>query len=92
MVSFDLRQIPAAAVFVAIAAASIVSASSVKTTACNGQTYTYQELAGYGYFPSYAVDRYGDTMSFGSSIALDKATWTRKANNVYEGILYSLPG
>ena len=75
--------------FIAVVA-GLVNAS-VKTTVCNGQSYVYQEFAGYGYVPGDARDRFGDSMSFGSSIALDKTTWSR-AGNVYQGIMYALPG
>ena len=51
-------------VFIAVAAG--LTNASVKKTVCNGQSYVYQELAGYGYMPSDARDRYGDSMSFDS--------------------------
>jgi hypothetical protein len=87
-----LRYLP-----IVLAAASNVNAapatksSAVNTTVCNGQTYVYEELAGYGYLPSDFRDRFGDSVSLGSSIALDKSTWSQKGN-VYEGIIYALPG
>jgi hypothetical protein len=34
----------------------------VNQTTCNGQTYTYEELAGYGFLPSDARDKFGDTI------------------------------
>ncbi|PCG97039.1 Hypothetical protein PENO1_065180 [Penicillium occitanis (nom. inval.)] len=86
-----LRYLP-----IVLAAASNVNAapatksSAVNTTVCNGQTYVYEELAGYGYLPSDFRDRFGDSVSLGSSIALDKSTWSQKGN-VYEGIIYALP-
>lgn len=64
---------------------------AVKSTICNGHTYVYEEMAGYGFLASDERDRYGDSMSLGSSIALDRKTWSQKGN-VYEGILYGLPG
>lgn len=74
-----------------VTAAPSKTTSAVNTTVCNGQTYVYEELAGYGYLASDKRDRYGDSMSLGSSIALDRKTWSRRGN-VYEGILYGLPG
>jgi hypothetical protein len=82
---------------VVAAASSVVNAapatktSSVNTTVCNGQTYVYEELAGYGYLASDFRDRFGDSVSLGSSIAIDKSTWSQKGN-VYEGVMYALPG
>ena len=79
------------------AASSVVNAapatksSPVNTTVCNGQTYVYEELAGYGYLASDFRDRFGDSVSLGSSIAIDKSTWSQKGN-VYEGVMYALPG
>lgn len=50
------------------------STSVVNTTTCNGKTYVYNELAGYGAIPSNARDKFGDTIGgIGSSIAIDKA-------------------
>jgi hypothetical protein len=82
---------------VLVAASSVVNAapatksSAVNTTVCNGQTYVYEELAGYGYLASDFRDRFGDSVSLGSSIAIDKSTWSQKGN-VYEGVMYALPG
>ena len=68
-----------------------VAATSVNSTDCNGKTYVYQEFAGYGYIPSNARDKYGDTIGgIGSSIAIDKSSWQRKGSS-YEGTLYVLP-
>lgn len=72
-------------------AAGAGASSAVNTTVCNGQKYVYQELAGYGFLPSDARDRFGDSMSLGSAIALDRKTWSRRGDT-YEGILYALPG
>ena len=67
----------------------------VSETTCNSKVYTYEELSGYGFVPSDARDKFGDTIGgFGSAIALDKRSWkkTRKGNqDTYEGILYGLP-
>ena len=65
--------------------------SAVNATACNGKTYVYEELVGYGYLPSNARDKTGDTLGgTGSSIAINKKTWRREGKN-YEGLLYALP-
>lgn len=66
--------------------------SAVNTTTCGGQTYVYQELAGYGFVPGNARDKFGDTLGgIGSSIAIDKNTWKKKGQS-YSGILWALPG
>ncbi len=81
-----------------IAAASVIGSSLqpradfVNRTTCNGKTYTYQELAGYGFVPSNAVDKFGDNLGgLGSAIALDRSTWKKISPGSYEGILWTLP-
>lgn len=70
---------------------STSSTPAVNTTTCNGETYIYEELAGFGYIPSDARDQTGDTIGgIGSSIAIDPNTWVRVGNS-YTGILYALP-
>ena len=67
------------------------NASAVNTTTCNGETYVYEKLGGYGYIPSNARDKYGDTIGgIGSSIAIDQKTWRRDGKS-YKGLLYALP-
>lgn len=62
----------------------------VNTTTCNGQTYSYLGLAGYGFTPSNARDKFGDTAGgIGSSAAFQ--SWTRLENGSYAGLLYALP-
>lgn len=67
------------------------TSSVVNQTTCNGKTYTYEALAGYGFIPSDARDKFGDTIGgIGSSIALDLKTW-KKHGKSYTGILWALP-
>ena len=67
----------------------------VKQTTCAGKTYTYESLAGYGFIPSDARDKFGDTIGgIGSSIAIDRKSWRKsksKKSAQYTGILYTLP-
>lgn len=87
-----LCQLVSAAVTPAVRAAS--SGPAVDTATCNGKKYVYEELAGFGLFPSDARDKFGDTIGgFGSAIALDKASWKRKTGTAegYDAILYGLP-
>ena len=68
------------------------SSDYVNQTTCNGQIYTYNQLAGYGFIPSNARDKFGDTIGgIGSSIAIDKSTWRKRRNGSYTGILWALP-
>jgi hypothetical protein len=60
----------------------------VYSTNCNGKPYVYNELAGYGFVPGNAVDKYGDTISIGSSISITE--WSKK-NGVFSGTLWGLP-
>lgn len=67
------------------------NASAVNTTTCNGQTYVYEELAGYGKIASNARDKAGDTLGgIGSSIAIDARSW-RRLGKSYTGLLYAVP-
>jgi hypothetical protein len=66
----------------------------VNVTKCNGKTYTYIALAGYGKLASDARDKFGDTIGgIGSAIALDKKSWKSKKGKkeAYTGIVYGLP-
>ncbi|MCJ1354055.1 MAG: hypothetical protein MMC33_004042 [Icmadophila ericetorum] len=64
----------------------------VNQTTCNGNTYAYNQLAGYGFVPSNARDKFGDTMGgFGSAIAFDESSWQKTKNGSYTGILWVLP-
>ncbi|KAK6196757.1 hypothetical protein LQW54_011213 [Pestalotiopsis sp. IQ-011] len=64
----------------------------VNSTTCNGKTYVYQELAGYGFVASDARDKYGDTLGgLGSAIHIDQTSWRRTCNGTYTGTLWSLP-
>ncbi|KAI1610226.1 3-phytase [Exophiala viscosa] len=66
--------------------------SAVNTTTCNGQTFVYEQLAGYGFLPSDFRDKFGDTAGgFGSSATFDPKSWTVNAAGVYSGILYAIP-
>lgn len=83
----------------AVCNAAVVPPSSiVSQTTCNGQTYTYEGLAGYGFVPSNFVDKFGDTVSLGSSVALEKDSWKKKTRKqghgtetYYAGTLWMLP-
>ena len=64
----------------------------VNRTSCGSHTYTYSGLAGYGYIPSHATDKYGDTLGgFGSSAAFDLDSWRRIGPETYTGLLYCIP-
>lgn len=68
------------------------NASPVNVTTCNGQTYTYQELGGYGYIANDARDKFGDSIGgIGSAISFQPNTWTLLANGSYVGVLWTLP-
>ena len=74
---------------------ALVSAQSsfVNQTTVNGNTYTYQQLAGYGAIASNARDVFGDTIGgIGSAIAIDRKTWFKWGNGSYTGLLWALPG
>ncbi|KAK6516053.1 hypothetical protein TWF506_005966 [Arthrobotrys conoides] len=62
----------------------------VNQTTCNGKTYTYRALNGYGFVPSNGRDKYGDTVSIGSSIKISGWSYD-KATASYTGTLWGLP-
>ncbi|KLJ08083.1 hypothetical protein EMPG_16472 [Blastomyces silverae] len=64
----------------------------VKKVTCGGNTYKYHGLEGYGFVPSNAVDKYGDTMGgIGGALAIEPASWHRREDGTYEGIAWTLP-
>ena len=64
----------------------------VNQTTCAGTTYKYTGLAGYGFVPSNATDKYGDTIGgIGSSIAIDQSSWHKTGLDRYSGVVYTLP-
>jgi hypothetical protein len=70
------------------------AASPVNKTDCNGHSYVYEALAGWGTLPSDARDRFGDTIGgIGSAIALDNKSWKKAPGKqeAYQGILWGLP-
>ncbi|RHZ57964.1 hypothetical protein CDV55_104867 [Aspergillus turcosus] len=68
------------------------SGSVVNQTTCGGTSYEYTGLAGYGFIPSNAVDKYGDTLGgLGSAIAIDQDSWRKTGRDSYSGIIYCLP-
>lgn len=75
----------------ALSQASSISNAAVSSATCNGKTFVYEELSGYGFVPSNATDKFGDTIGgHGSAIAIDSASWV-KVGNSYTGLLYTLP-
>lgn len=70
----------------------VTQTAYVNRTTCNGRTYTYEELGGYGFLPSDARDSLGDTIGgIGSAIAFESRSWKKSANGHYEGVVYTLP-
>ncbi|KAL9102168.1 MAG: hypothetical protein Q9163_002642 [Psora crenata] len=68
------------------------SKTVVNQTKCNGKQFTYEQLAGYGFVPSDARDKYGDTLGgYGSSIALDRRSWLKTEDGSYTGVLWAIP-
>src|SRR5204862_6307476 len=64
----------------------------VSQTTCGGKSYKYHGLAGYGFVPSNAKDRFGDTLGgIGSALAIDQSIWRRNKDSTYEGIAFGLP-
>ncbi|KAA8912342.1 phytase-like domain-containing protein [Sphaerosporella brunnea] len=60
----------------------------VNRTTCDGHTYSYRGLEGYGFLPASFRDKFGDTVSTGSSIAV--SNW-KAVRDSYKATLYALP-
>lgn len=68
------------------------TAAVVNQATCGDTTYQYTGLAGYGFIPSNATDKYGDTIGgIGSSIAIDQSSWQKLGKDGYKGTLYTAP-
>ena len=66
--------------------------SFVNRTICNGNTYTYDSLAGFGSVPANARDKFGDTLGgYGGAIALDTSSWKKLDNGSYTATLWAAP-
>ncbi|KAI0469905.1 esterase-like activity of phytase-domain-containing protein [Xylariaceae sp. FL0804] len=77
---------------VGVPSRSASASTGVNSTTCNGKNYVYEELSGYGYVVSNAVDKFGDTLGgLGSSLHLDQGAWKKLCNGSYSGILWALP-
>ena len=69
-----------------------IAAAYVGQTVCNGQTYTYNELAGFGYISGSSRDVFGDTIGgIGSAISVPRQSIVKLPNGDYEGLLYAQP-
>lgn len=78
------------AVIFALCATNVLAV--VNETVCDGKTYVYEELAGFGLISGNAKDEFGDTIGgIGSGIALDTTKWTKLRNGSYSGVLWALP-
>ncbi|KAJ5115030.1 secreted protein [Penicillium alfredii] len=75
-----------------LAVAAQAAEHVVNQATCAGTPYKYTGLAGFGFIPSNATDKYGDTIGgIGSSIAIDQSAWRKTAHEAYEGTIYALP-
>ncbi|GMF02016.1 unnamed protein product [[Candida] boidinii] len=75
---------------VASALLSNVVADPVNSVTIDGNEFVYEGLAGAGILSGSAVDNYGDTISFGSSVKVEKDSITVK-DGKYSFISYNLP-
>ncbi|KAJ5111265.1 secreted protein [Penicillium argentinense] len=75
-----------------LAAGAAASQHVVNQTTCGDNAYQYTGLAGYGFLPSNATDKYGDTIGgIGSSIAIDQTSWRKLGADGYAGTVYATP-
>jgi len=90
MVSIRQIAVVATSFFNAVSTSAIGSRAPgpVASVSCNGKAYSYDGVAGYGFVTSDLRDQYGDTISIGSSMAIQE--W-QKHGKQYKGVLYGLP-
>lgn len=63
---------------------------AVFKTTCSGKKFQYDGLAGYGTVPGDFRDKYGDTVSMGSSMVIED--WkSRDHGKTYKATLWALP-
>lgn len=75
-----------------LATRQTTSPAPVSQTTCNGKTYTYNQLAGFGQIPDDARDKFGDTIGgIGSGIAIPRASWQKHPEGYYTGLLWTTP-
>ncbi|KAK5063179.1 hypothetical protein LTR84_005256 [Exophiala bonariae] len=69
------------------------STNAVNTTVINGKSFVYEALAGYGFTPGNARDKFGDSAGgIGSSAAIDLKSWKLdRKTGIYSGIIWALP-
>ncbi len=73
-------------------APSVPTSPVVHQIPCNGGTYTYQVLAGYGFVPSNTNDKFGDTVGgYGILLALGRKSWRKLRNGNSTGVMWAIP-
>ncbi|KAK9472482.1 esterase-like activity of phytase-domain-containing protein [Dipodascopsis tothii] len=80
--------------FKAVVHAASTSSSAVTTATIGGSTFTYNGMAGYGFVPGNSTDKYGDTISFGSSITIERPSlvvYEVDGVTYYNATVYNLP-
>jgi len=70
---------------------STVSASADQSVTFQGQTFVNKGLVGVARVPSNSVDKYGDTVSLGSGMAVLPGSWHKRGDGSYIGRFLMLP-
>jgi hypothetical protein len=90
---FTIVALAASVVATPTTAKNTTVVAPVTNTTCNGKSYIYQNLAGYGYVPYNTVDSKKDTIGgIGSSASIEKKSWKKTGKDKYSGLLWGLPG
>ena len=76
--------LPAALLFAA-------GAACAQSVSFQGQTFVNKGLVGVARIPSNTVDKFGDTVSLGSSMAVLPGSWKKRADGSYSGRFLMLP-
>jgi hypothetical protein len=72
-------------------AAALSTPVLAQSVSFQGQTFTNKGLIGMARVPSNAVDKYGDTISFGSGMAVLPGSWHKRGDGSFIGTFLMLP-
>ncbi|GMF00201.1 unnamed protein product [Ambrosiozyma monospora] len=77
--------------FLALTAMVPMPVQADETVTIGDNEFVSYGLKGFGYVGASAVDKYGDTISFGSSVALQKSSLSVASDGTYTFTAYGLP-
>ena len=88
---FAASRPPVCTLFAAALLLSLAPSAMAQSVSFQGQTFVNKGLVGVARVPSNAVDKFGDTVSLGSGMALLPGSWRKRGDGSYTGRLLMLP-